>query len=676
MASRKISFIEQNCEKFLLCATGVALAGIVVWETIFVQVTVDVGGSELTLSEVGTQLSKRTAALNRKLDGEAGVELPEASKVSGTDSLAAKIVEPVSPATSLARNQPPLGEGIALHGIQADEWYHEPRFAQAIVEGVVVTTDALTADALDKELLEQNPSLAARFPEGAPRDITWATPWIRLDLAALRDELRREDRTSNPQRAPIPAPWFNDTLYVVDVVFERQERHADGTWSAASEVAPVPGQDSWRADIVVGKADASTRETMFTNLAEYDAQLELLEPQFLPVKGDKFIAPGSASDAEVPAAAGVSTDAEKAKRAAQKKVELRQRALERLRVQLEKLGGPLDPPSSGAGGSAGGGFGGPSGGGDDGSGKGSGEGGGSGLGGGGGMQGRNNQQGNNADDENSRLARMRMTKQVRAAERDLAKEEAAFVKEYPTAPTPERPVANPGIPQPKFAAIDSVLAWTHDWTVAPGSTYRYRAVAQSYNPFFSHKSLLVAEQQQQAESFTISTATSEWGPATTIPDPTKFFVLRASGSDGASSARRATIELYRFVDGQVDRQVATCAPGDPVGKSDASDAAAGAFHTPWFIVDIFNDIARDTERNARRSTIVVLERTDAAGRAVREYRRVDQDSASPERIELEASFLDRAKGAEGGTRGGRDGNPSGTPGSGKSGAPGSPGLGT
>ncbi len=686
MASKKISFLELHCEKLLAALAGVGLAGVVVWQLVFAEVMVSTDGGSKSLSTLTNDLANQVGSVRRKLEGDLPFEVPEPVSVAGADTFASKVSERISPAQYLPQNQPALAQGIARQGIAADEWYYEPSFTVVAVEGVAVTTDALTPDAIDEETAAENPALVARFSEGAPRDITWTTPWATVDLGALRAELHRENRAANPALAPLPTPWFNDTLYVVDVVFERQQLGANGSWGSASEVAPVPGQSSWRADITPAKADASTRETLFANLADYEAQMEVLQPAFLATQGDRFVAPGTTDETSNSEAAGIS-DTERAKRAAQRKLDDRRRALERLRVQLEKIGGYLDaksPGTGGPGGPGGGGFGGSGGGlggSGDGGGSGSGNpegGGGGGLGGGGGMKGRNdpNNPGGRANDEASRNQRIRLSKQVKRAEADLAKEEDAFRKAFPAvAAENSKPVV--AAEETKFASLDSAIVWTHDWQVDPGATYRYRCVVQCYNPYFSRKALLVPAQQELADTFAISTAISEWGPALTIPDPTKFFVLRASGSDGASSVRKATIEFYRYLDGVLQRETASCAPGDFVAKDGNVEVGSPSFTTKWYVVDIFDDVTRDQDRGAKKSTTVVLERIGSDGLPVREYRQADRDAVSPKRLALEAEFLAKSKSGSTNT-GGRGGAGQGSPppaGGGASGS-GAPGFGS
>lgn len=655
MASKKISPLEQHCEKILVAVAGFALAGVVTWQLVFAQTKVEVGGGALTLPDLENKIATRTADLQRKLASENTIELPAPQQVSNLDAFTAKLSTSISPAATLAANQPAFGKNIVVQALQADEWYYEPVLGAVAVEGVTVTTDSLTADAFTEEDVKAHPQLAARFPAGASRDITWATPWGSVDLAAMRSEFHKSNTAVTPVRAALPTPWFNDGLFILDMVFERQRLAADGSWEAPTVVDSVPGQESWREDILPERADSSTRETAFTNLADLDLQMDVLQPDFMPTKKSAFIAPGDSDSAASAAASAGLSDADRAKAKAKRKLDDRRRALSRLKEQLDKAGGPLDPVKPGAGGAAGGGgFGGPSGGGeggDSGGGKGGGGGGlgggGGGLGGGGGMKGRNSGSNSAKDDEASKAVRIRLTKLYRTAEKDLAREEAAFVKEWP-APVADD-TSKPAVDaKQNFGDLDRVITWTHDWQVEPGETYRYRCVCKVYNPFFTKKNSLVTEQQPLAGAFTIATQASPWGPSVTIPLPTKFFVLRAAGTDSSTSARRATIELYRYVDGELQRQSETYSPGDPIGRASSTAPDAVNFETPWFVVDIFEDFGRESERgqSAKRSMTVVLERFDAAGKSMREIRTVEQDSASKERQQFEDEFLARTKGPD------------------------------
>ena len=64
---------------------------------------------------------------------------------------------------------------------------------------------------------------------------------------------------------------------------------------------------------------------------------------------------------------------------------------------------------------------------------------------------------------------------------------------------------------------DQAIIWAHDLEVEPGRTYHYRFVVELYNPFFGQTINLLEEQQDLAESLTISSAASAWSVATTSP---------------------------------------------------------------------------------------------------------------------------------------------------------------
>lgn len=674
MSNKSLSALEQNCEKILVALAGAAFAGVLVWQLVFAHTTISVGSKTQTIAEGKAELSKQCGALKGKLDSESiGIELPAPKSVGDNAGFEQKLTVNVSPQSTLAPNQPAFGALLAMGEVQGDEWFHEPQFASLAMSGVVVTTDALTPDAIGEEELLSNPELATRFPKGAPLDITWATPWATIDLATMRQELLKNDRTANPARSAIPVTWFASTLFVVDVSFERQQKLADGSWSDPITVPPVPGQDSWRSDILVG--DATLRETVFANLKDSSAQIAVLQPDFLATKAAHFISPVAKDATAVGAPELVGVDKERA--AAQRTLDNHRRSIERLSAQLEKAGGPLD--AKGPAGAGGGGFGGPSGGsgaggGDSGGGGGLG-GGGGGLGGGGGMKGRNNGSAA-ANDEASINLRLRLTKNLRRAEKALAQDEAAFAKEYPAVDNAAKPkeVAK----AIEFSQLDGVVTWTHDLSVDPGSTYRYRSTAKIFNPFFSRKGMLVPAQQELANAFCVSTVTSQWGKETEIPFDVRFFVLRAVGGDGEKASRRATIELYRYIDGDLRRQSDAFGRGDQVGRIDTAKGSTADFSTPWFVVDIFEDLAGPSDKSkstaARKSVTVIMQRFDSNGVAVRESRLVDSDNSSKERMQFENEFQGgsqrraNAPDAPSGVAGGDSGAP-------PKGAGGPPGLG-
>lgn len=665
MAHKNLSSIEQNCEKILVAFAGAAFAGVLVWQLVFSGTMVSVGSKTQPIEDCQTELERQREKLKLALDSTSiDIELPAPKTESALAIFTKQLNATVAPTATLPANQPAFGGRLTRGEVQGDEWFYEPAYASLEMSGVVVTTDSLTADAIGEDELKSHPELAVRFPKGSPLDVTWATPWATIDLAKMREELLKKDLTANPSRSAIPSPWFQGSLFIVDVSFERQQKRSDGSWGEAVVVAPVPGQESWRNDMLPANANSSVRDTLFANLKDSSVQLAILQPDFLPTKASHFVAPLLGGPSNSGASQPVGLDQEKA--TAQRSLDSKRRALERLGAQLEKAGGPLDPKGPG-GAAGGGGFGGPpgggGGGGDSGGGGGLG-GGGGGLGGGGGMKGRNNGSAA-ADDEASRNLRIRLTKNLKRAEKDLATEEGTFAKKYP-APAGE-PKAKEVIAVVEFAQLETVVTWTHDLEVQPGATYRYRSTAKIFNPFFSHKSGLVEGQQKLADEFCVSSTTSQWGNDVEIPLEVRFFVLRAAGGESEKASRRATIELYRYIDGDLRRQSDSFGRGDQVGRIDTAKDGAVNFTTPWFVVDIFEDLPDATEKargaSLRKNISVILQRFDNNGVAIREVRMVESDNSSKERQKFESEFQSgspRGSGAPdvpGGVAGGGRGDP-------------------
>ena len=109
--------------------------------------------------------------------------------------------------------------------------------------------------------------------------------------------------------------------------------------------------------------------------------------------------------------------------------------------------------------------------------------------------------------------------------------------------------------QDEIAAVeqDETMAWGHDLTVEPGRTYRYRFMIKVFNPFFGRKRSLVEDQQHLAESFTLSSAVSEWSEPIRVEPPLRVFITDASppgnGRFGPTLGK-ARAEVYRFYDGR------------------------------------------------------------------------------------------------------------------------------
>jgi hypothetical protein len=457
------------------------------------------------------------------------------------------------------------------------------------------------SDTLAESAIQQYPELAARFPRsGEPYDITWAIPVAEIDVASMRAELRAADSAARPPLLAVPSLWHNDSLWIVDVVFERQEQREDGSWGPEEIVPTLPGQFTFRPEIP--RATASTRDAMFAYLSKPDKVVEILQPDFLPTKGNVF-SPSLILSQLLGQADAASSTEDPAVRRLRQTYNRKKADRDRLAAQLAAAGGPLEPErpedrrdrgrdrdrdrdreSGGGGGGAA-----PPGGA---------------LGGGG--FGKRSTGNDPQQDEAARRKRVALTQKLGQLDAEIARlgdELQALV------PTIELS-ASGGSGLLDLSKDDRVLAWAHDIGVRPGATYRYRATVEIYNPFFTRKRQLVREQQELADPFTLRSGTSQWGPAVGIEPPVAFFVADAAAGEGRLGLGMAKIEVYRFFDGQRRLETFVVQPGDPIGG--AVDRARGGgpavdFSTGWYVVDVLED--NSGERGDRRGAQVVVRRT-------------------------------------------------------------------
>jgi hypothetical protein len=309
--------------------------------------------------------------------------------------------------------------------------------------------------------------------------------------------------------------------------------------------------------------------------------------------------------------------------------EVARRTIERDRLagDLEDAGGPLEDAERDdrkGGGSAGGR---PGGGGNRPGGGGGGTGGGmggkppgGGLGGSGGP-GRNT----GPQDEESRKRRIQLTRLVSEAERRLSAAEERLerkLKELGLDGTskPDTPAS--------VTASDQLVVWAHDLGVKPGETYRYRAVLRPYNPFFTNGGVLVDSQKTLGDPFALKTAEAEWSKPFSVSPSVSFFVVDAAPGEGRLGLGTATIDIYRYYDGQRRRERVNVQPGESISSGRGRDG--GGADSGFFLVDVIPDPAAERAANDRRTPALVIVQSATGARY--EVRVPRQESASPMRV--------------------------------------------
>ncbi|MBL9150308.1 MAG: hypothetical protein JNM94_16590 [Phycisphaerae bacterium] len=608
MKIKGISFVEQHIEKFVAGGFALVFVGVVGMQFLTSPNSVSLNGKDVPPAQIEPELSAKAETVRSRLSEASGARLRDDEPPRAFDGFKSALDSGVSPRRELPPTQPALLASLLPGDVSTGEKpYHVPKFAAPFMVGVFQESDTL-----DTTVVQQNPELSKRFPS-EPYDITWTYAVGEIDLKGLRAELRKGNPNANPPVLPIPPLWFNDSLYIVDMVFERQERKPDGTWGETTTVAVLPGSFTFRP--LIPKADANLRQSVFTEFAQRDRILAVLQPDFLPTKGNSFSSTlilGAKDNA--PTNAAGSNDADEV-RSLRRQASRLADDVARVEEELKPLGGPLEEETpeqrrerekrerdaergTGSGGSGGGGGGGgvaPPGGG--------------GLGGG---QGPGKRQGS-GDAEENKQKRRQLTKKLNTLKGKLDKINAQLAKL-----APGQQVQAGTVNAIDLSKDESVFVWAHDIDVVTGGTYRYRCRADLLNPFFARKRQLVKEQAGLADNFVMASAVSEWGEPITVQPSVSFFVTDASPGDGRLGLGYAKVEVYRFFDGQRRSESFTVQPGDRIGgKSERAKGGATPvdFTTDWYVVDIVESGGGD--RDNRAGTRVVVRRIDESGSEVR-----------------------------------------------------------
>jgi len=634
MKVKGISFFELHAEKFVLGLAVLILVAVIALQFLGGGSTVRVDNREVGVGEVNGLLRQRAQQLADRLrdDAPSGVDLFEGEVPLVVESFREDMTAPLLDAGGLAPSRPSLASALVPSDIAEVVWYYEPRFS-----GVAMGEIVQTADALTEEGWQQLQPLGGRF-DGAvgELDVTWISPSAVVDLAALREELQRSQPRASPARQAVPSLWFNERLYLVDVVFERQEL-ANGQWGESVVVPAFPTQDSFRADAAT--ADAALRDAMFEELSQAARQLEILQPEFVATRNSNFVAPlpveaTAPSDAAAPA---VSDEVRRLRRELQR---LRQDEA-RTKSRLDELGGPVrddeqkpgDRPS-GRGGGRDAGDGGAGGGGGTAPPRGGG------LGSGSGMQGRRGT-GDAAQDEATKRRRIALTKRLETIATSISRTESDLSKVAPGLASGGAAVALPSMDKDP-----SIVVWTHDLGVEPNRTYRYRARIDVYNPFFARTNQMVPQQQSLASGFTLGTAFSDWSAPVQVSPPVGFFLTRATPGEGSLGLGTATIEVFAFRDGLRRSATFSVQPGDVIGGVESVRRAGQPdaqidFSTGWYVMDIIEDPSRDqVSGNERTRGVVVL--VGRLGAIDREERFPESDRGNP----LRRKFADEVEAAK------------------------------
>ncbi|MEI6877687.1 MAG: hypothetical protein WCL33_01465 [Planctomycetota bacterium] len=609
MSVKKPNTLEMHCEKILVLFAGILCVAVLAWQFLFYGIEVKIGNSTVSLAQLNEKLSKVDSSVTAKLDPASisPLEIPAKKRVANdSDIFRERLSSDLTPNLLLPANEPSFGSLLMGKAIENEQVFYNPVFAAAQMKESILSIDALDLSAIDKDLESENVGFFSKYKAPATTDIIWVSPCAEVNLAAMRIELERNDLKQTPPIEPIPNQWFDPAPFILDVVFERQQKGAGNTWGPATIVKPVPGQGAWREMIETGKGGQGIRDTVFSELASYAAQMSVLQPEMLPTKNQSFPPKSFSAQTETDSQF---TKAEQEKKLAEKKLNSVVLQLNRIEENLKIAGGPLYPQKGSSGGSDK----------DDADGKKEKGGGGNGFGmGGGGSVKKGAPTG--SETQASKDNRISLTKKRDQKKKELEKLKSEFEVQFPNSIQDSKNLAKQE-PKLQLADLPVVNVWAHDLDAVAGNTYRYRATVKIYNPFFTRENLLVASQTKLSKGLVISSATSEWGAEVTLPSATSFFFTRGSARDGIGG-RRISIALFRNSSGVQNLSSEDLKLGDPVGGLHGEKESTIDFSTNWYLADIFDDAGSDKNGGI----IAVFQQRTNAGEVLQEFRSIEGDS--------------------------------------------------
>ena len=545
MKLKGVNPLEQHVEKIVLAAVSVIFLGVLAMQFLVEPNKVKVGNAAPV--PPGRAFDS-VEAKAREIDNimkltDLGPRRPDIPTFDLVKQLTQQREAPLVPAREFA-----LGPKLGIEGSdKTTAAIGNDRITPISLPAAAHVLAATFRGTLDPTEPENIPELKPFVPTEQPLDTKAVSVACTLDGTAIRQAL--SGAPTAPGAKPIPLSWWRDGMEVLSVRLERQEQQAGGNWSDATEVAPPPGRFSMaeRLKGVRSSQDLADAVAEARGAAE-DIQRPAFYRTIAPAQAWAPPAEGGAA-AEAPGTKNPEVDRAVAKANASKKsVEAIQKRID------ETTQAPVRQPAP-RGGEGGGGGGG----------------GGKGAGGGGGGQAPGQTSGPSMTQQEKDSRLKTLNSQLKTAQAQLAKDIDAL--KALNRDESGKPLAAAGAGETgKTAAAkplldnDQVKLWSHDMTVQPGKTYRYRVKVGVNNPAFARTSALVPEQQELAAAAVIYSQPTDWSePVQVLPD--QFFFLTGATEADSLGPPRATAEGFKFFYGYYRKTSVSLEPGDTVSAN-------------------------------------------------------------------------------------------------------------
>lgn len=529
MKVKGINPIEQNVEKIVLGVAGAALLGVVAMQVLGGStVEVKAGQAPVALDRAYEPVKVEAQAVMAQMT-EGSPRLPEAPVVDLLGQYNTSAGKPVAVRPRLVALGPPMSLSTSASADNAQP------ITDAVYSAIRVPAPAAPSvnsfrSTLDPIQVSRSPEIAAIVPVAQPHDKAAITIETTFNGRALQEMLRTDpDGAGGPIR-PIPLRWWQDGLEIVAIHAERQTQRADGSWSDAEAVAPMPGQiDLLKPTAPEERFNPVTIRGVIASARQMSRQV-LRPDYFRVIAGSPWMPPS--------AAAKVAT-IESRRPEIDRLLNARREMERQIRVQeaLLERGPATNTPRTQPGG---------------------------------GEPGRqpepprtNPTQPATQDPAmqaiRARIAEFR-DQLVRSEETLKAIGVGIDGKPLPVWEAEEEGLSN-ALPPLENDAVD---LWVHDVRVESGAVYRYRMQVVLNNPFFGNGPALLADQQSLAAEPFLYGEWSDWSAPAAVEQDRYYFVTAASTRDALGAMPRAQVEVFEFYYGFWRRGTASLAGGDIV----------------------------------------------------------------------------------------------------------------
>lgn len=530
MRLKGINPFELHVEKAVVGVVAAAALGILAWQFVGPPNRVMVRNQSVGLDEAYNVLDREAAKVLQEIRNPA----PALADIPKLDMLArweARMQSARTPSPPIAwpGGRATTVEVASVNTPRMTELRINELLAPAPTKPIAATYLATIAP----EDVEAYPELKKILPSTMPYDHAAVSVETSFSGTALRAMLASDPDGDGPL-SKLPEHWWSSGIQILDVKLEREELQPTGEWSNLTEVPPMPGRESLRADLTTASEDPA----LLRKLVEDASKLaeEICRPEYYQVVfGDPWAPPSRMAQGRAVVDRGRIDSL------------LRQRAY--IEQQIQRLQGDLAKVGD---------------------------------------------EDRSADVKRRNIERNinDFRRQLDQNRSELIDAGHVFADQPGSAPAPD-PAAAAAAATP-LLATESLPIWAHDLTAERGKTYRYRFVLVLRNPAYGQRAALHRESQQFASSPVMHSRPSPWSDPVRVDPEVYFFIT--SARDPARDQRNviinatpsASAEIYAFHWGYWRRATLSLEPGDPlVGEVRVPDMAK-----------ILEEAARQAEQQA------------------------------------------------------------------------------